>query len=118
MAAMGQFEEALVRLALHAYDWYLKHRTTFDLLGLFLSVLGTLFAVLSIRDGKKLTDGLRPGFDHLTTKETGAFPAYLSAVGRIIADARESVFIATGFPGQGAWRDRRRYGNYLKATES
>ena len=78
MPTMGQLEEMFIRVAVHLYDWYLANRTTFDLLGLFLSVLGTLFAVLSIRDGKKLTDGLRSVFDHLTTKEIGSFPAYLA----------------------------------------
>lgn len=118
MNRMGQLEEVVIRIAVRTYDWYLAHRNTFDLMGLFLSVLGTLFAVLSIRDGKKLTDGLRSVFDHLTTKEIGAFPAYLSEVDRIIAEARESVFIATDFPGHGAWRDRGRYGNYLKMIEN
>ena len=103
---------------IQAYDWYLKNRTPFEMLGLFLAVLGTLFAVFSIRDGRKLTKDLRSVFDHLTTKEIGAFPAYMTEVDRIISDARESVFIATDFPGHGVWRDRGRYGAYVKAIEN
>jgi len=64
----------------------------------FSPCFGTLFAVLSIRDGRKLTKDLRSVFDHLTTKEIGAFPAYMAEVDRIISDARESVFIAPTFP--------------------
>src|SRR2546422_4859984 len=96
MAQKAWFVHTLIFL----YDWYLKNRATFDMLGLFLAVLGTLFAVLSIRDGRQLTKELRAVFDHLTTKEIGAFPAYMAEVDRIISDARESVFIATDFPGQ------------------
>src|SRR5438477_13155272 len=103
---MGQLQDVIVQVASHLYDWYLKHRNTLDLLGLFLSVLGTLFAVLSIRDGKKLTDGLRSAFDHLTTKEIGAFPAYMAEADRIIAEARDSVFIVSDCAGRRAWRDR------------
>ena len=83
---MGQIEEVFISAAVRLYDWYLAHRNTFDLLGLFLSVAGTMFAVLSIRDGKKLTDGLRSVFDHLTTKEIGSFPAYLAEVDRIVRE--------------------------------
>jgi len=101
-----------------AYDWYLANRTPFEMLGLFLAVLGTLFAVLSIRDGRKLTKDLRSVFDHLTTKEIGAFPAYMAEVDRIISDARESVFIATDFPGHGAWRDRGATARTFKAIEN
>jgi len=114
MAQKAWFVHTLISL----YDWYLKNRATFDALGLFLAVLGTLFAVLSIRDGRQLTKELRSVFDHLTTKEIGAFPAYLAEVDRIISDARESVFIATDFPGHGSWRDRGRYGAYVKAIEN
>src|SRR5205085_8751318 len=103
---------------IQAYDWYLKNRTPFEMLGLFLAVLGTLFAVFSIRDGRKLTKDLRSVFDHLTTKEIGEFPAYMAEVDRIISDARESIFIATDFPGHGSWRDRGRYGAYMKAIEN
>src|SRR2546430_396020 len=114
MAQKAWFVHSLIFL----YDWYLKNRATFDMLGLFLAVLGTLFAVLSIRDGRQLTKELRAVFDHLTTKEIGAFPAYMAEVDRIISDARESVFIATDFPGHGSWRDRGRYGAYVKAIEN
>ena len=58
------------------YEWYLNHKTPFELLGLLLAVAGTVFAVLSIRDGRKLTGDLRSIFDHLTTKQIGAFPVY------------------------------------------
>ena len=101
-----------------AYEWYSIHKTPFEGLGFALAVLGTLFAVLSIRDGRQLTKELRAVFDHLTTKEIGAFPAYMAEVDRIISDARESVFIATDFPGHGSWRDRGRYGAYVKAIEN
>ena len=79
---------------------------------------GTLFAVLSIRDGRKLTKDLRSIFDHLTTKEIGAYPAYLAEVERLISEARESIFIATDFPGHGTWADRGAYGAYVKALEN
>ncbi len=108
----------LRQYVLDAYQWYLVHRTPFELLGLFLAVIGTLFAVLSIRDGRKLTKDLRAVFDHLTTKEIGAFPAYMAEVERLISEARESVFIATDFPGHGAWTDRGRYGSFVKALEN
>lgn len=101
-----------------AYDWYLLNRTPFEMLGLFLAVLGTLFAVLSIRDGRNMTRDLRALFNHMTTKEIGAFPAYMTEVERIISQARESIFIATDFPGHGAWNDRGRYGTYVKALEN
>jgi len=117
MAGMGP-KAWLVQYLVTAYDWYLGHRTPFEMLGLFLAVLGTLFAVLSIRDGRKLTTELQTVFDHLTTKEIGAFPAYMTEVDRIISDARESIFIATDFPGHGAWRDRGRYGAHVKAIEN
>jgi hypothetical protein len=115
---MGSTSAWYIQKLIHAYDWYLANRTPFEMLGLFLAVLGTLFAVLSIRDGRKLTTELRSVFDHLTTKEIGAFPGYMAEVDRIIADARESIFIATDFPGHGAWRDRGRYGAYVKAIEN
>ena len=101
-----------------AYQWYSIHKTPFEGLGFALAVLGTLFAVLSIRDGRKLTKDLRSIFNHLTTKEIGAFPAYLNEVDRLISEARESIFIATDFPGHGAWGDRGRYGAYVKALEN
>jgi hypothetical protein len=101
-----------------AYQWYLVYRTPFELIGLLLAVIGTLFAVLSIRDGRKLTKDLRSIFDHLTTKEIGAFPAYMGEVERLISEARESIFIATDFPGHGAWTDRGRYSSYVKALEN
>src|SRR3989449_9096670 len=115
---MGSTQAWYIQKLIHAYDWYLANRTPFEMLGLFLAVLGTLFAVFSIRDGRKLTKDLRSVFDHLTTKEIGAFPAYMTEVDRIISDARESVFIATDFPGHGVWRDRGRYGAYVKAIEN
>ena len=101
-----------------AYDWYLIHKTPFEIFGLALAVLGTIFAVLSIRDGRRLTTDLRAIFDHLTTKEIGAFPAYMSEVERLISEARESIFVATDFPGHGVWGDRGRYGAYVKAIEN
>src|ERR1700737_3578856 len=118
MAHMGSTQAWYTQKLIHAYDWFLANRTPFEMLGLFLAVLGTLFAVLSIRDGRKLTTDLRSVFDHLTTKEIGAFPGYMAEVDRIIADGRESIFIATDFPGHGAWRDRGRYGAYVKAIEN
>src|SRR5207302_1841657 len=84
-----------------AYQWYLVYKTPFELVGLLLAVSGTVFAVLSIQDGRKLTRDLRAIFDHVTTKEIGAFPAYMTEVERIISEARESIFIATDFPGHG-----------------
>src|SRR5438105_2854259 len=101
-----------------AYEWYLIHKTPFELLGLTLAVLGTAFAVLSIQDGRKLTRELRSIFDHLTTKEIGAYPAYMTEVERLISEARESIFVATDFPGHGAWNDRGRYGSYVKSLEN
>jgi hypothetical protein len=101
-----------------AYQWYLLYRTPFELLGLLLAVCGTVFAVLSIQDGRKLTKDLRAIFDHLTTKEIGAFPAYMTEVERLIADARESIFIATDFPGHGVWSDRGHFASYVKALEN
>jgi hypothetical protein len=100
------------------YEWYLSHKTPFELLGLLLAVSGTVFAVLSIRDGRKLTGDLRSIFDHLTTKQIGAFPVYMDEVERLIGEARESVMIATELPGHGAWADRGRYGAYVKALEN
>ena len=102
----------------NAYLWYLGHKTLFELFALTLAVTGTIFAVLSIRDGRKLTKDLRSIFDHLTTKEIGAYPTYMAEVERLISEARESVFIATDFPGHGAWADRGRYGAYVKALET
>ena len=108
----------LQQYLLEAYQWYLVHRTPFELLGLLLAVIGTMFAVMSIKDGRKLTKDLRAVFDHLTTKEIGEFPTYMAEVDRIISEARESIFIATDFPGHGSWRDRGRYGAYVKAIEN
>src|SRR5437660_10632694 len=101
-----------------AYRWYALNKAPFELLGLGLAVLGTLFAMLSIKYGPKLTRDLRTVFDHLTTREAGAFPAYMEEVERLIADARESIFVATDFPAHGVWTDRGRYGNYVKALEN
>lgn len=101
-----------------AYQFYTQHQAPFEALGLLLAVLGTFFAVLSIRDGRRLTTDLRAIFDHLTTKEIGAFPAYMTEVDRLISEARESIFIATDFPGHGVWGDRGRYGAYVKALEN
>src|SRR5438477_52565 len=101
-----------------AYRWYGFNKAPFELLGLSLAVLGTLFAMLSIKDGQKLTKDLRTVFDHLTTREAGPFPAYMKEVDRLIADARESIFIATDFPGHGTWADRGSYGAYVKALEN
>ena len=101
-----------------AYRWYAVNKAPFELLGFSLAVLGTLFAVLSIKDGQKLTKDLRTVFDHLTTREAGPFPAYMMEVDRLIADARESIFIATDLPGHGAWADRGQYGAYVKALEN
>ena len=101
-----------------AYQWYLVHKTPFEMMGLALAVCGTLFGLLSIKDGRKLTKDLRAIFDHLTTKEIGAFPTYMTEVERLISEARESIFIATDFPGHGAWTDRGRYGSYVKALEN
>ncbi len=101
-----------------AFQWYQVHRAPFEIFGLALAVLGTLFALLSIRDGRKLTADMRSIFDHLTTKEIGSFPGYMTEVDRLISEARESVFIATDFPGHGAWGDRGRYGAYVKALEN
>jgi hypothetical protein len=101
-----------------AYQWYLIHKTPFEMLGLSLAVIGTISAVLSIQDGRKLTRELRSIFDHLTTKEIGAYPTYMAEVERIISEARESIFIATDFPGHGVWTDRGRYGSYVKAIEN
>ena len=89
-----------------AYRWYGFNKAPFELLSLSLAVLGALFAVLSIKDGQKLTRDLRHVFDHLTTKEVGSFPAYMQEVEHLIGDARDSIFIATDFPGHGAWSDR------------
>ncbi len=101
-----------------AWFWYLAHQAPFELMGLLLAVSGTLFAVLSIRDGRKLTKDLRSVFDHLTTKQIGAFPVYMDEVERLISEARESVLIATEFPGHGVWADRGRYGSYVKTLET
>ena len=107
-----------MHLLVTAYEWYLVHKTPFEMLGLLLAVAGTVFAVLSIRDGRKLTTDLRSIFDHLTTKQIGAFPVYMQEVERLIGEARESVFIATEFPGHGVWADSGRYGAYVKALEN
>jgi hypothetical protein len=107
-----------MHVLVHAYEWYLAHKTPFELLGLLLAVAGTVFAVLSIRDGRKLTGDLRSIFNHLTTKQIGAFPVYMDEVERLISEARESIFIATELPGHGVWTDRGRYGAYVKALEN
>src|SRR5881394_1326963 len=101
-----------------AYVWWQAHKGPFELLGFALTFCGILFAVFSIRDGRKLTKDLRSIFDHLTTKEIGAFPAYMAEVERLISEARESVFIATDFPGHGVWTDRGRYGSFVKSLEN
>jgi hypothetical protein len=101
-----------------AWRWYGLNKAPFELLGLGLACLGTLFAVLSIKDGQKLTRDLRTVFDHLTTKEAGPFPVYMQEVDRLIAEARESIFIATDFPAHGVWADRGSYGAYVKALEN
>ena len=101
-----------------AYQWWLVHKQPFELLSLALAVGGILFAILSIRDGRKLTHELRSIFDHLTTKEIGAFPVYMAEVERLISEARESIFIATDFPGHGAWTDRGHYASYVKTLEN
>src|SRR5438067_5801437 len=108
----------LQQYLLEAYQWYLVHRTPSEMLGHFLAVVGTMFAVMSIKDGRKLTRDLRAIFDHLTTKEIGAFPTYMAEVERLISEARESVFVATDFPGHGVWSDRGRYGSFVKALEN
>jgi len=108
----------VVQTLFRALDWYLAHKNAFELLGLLLAVMGTLFAVMSIRDGQKMTRDLRAVFDHLTTKECGSFPSYMQEVERIIGEARESIFIATDFPAHGVWTDRGRYGAYVKALEN
>jgi hypothetical protein len=108
----------VVQMLGRALDWYLGHKNAFELLGLLLSVMGTLFAVMSIKDGQKMTHDLRAVFDHLTTKECGAFPSYMKEVERLIGEARESIFIATDFPAHGVWTDRGAYGAYVKALEN
>jgi hypothetical protein len=45
-----------------AYQWYMIHKTPFELTGLLLAVAGTAFAVLSIKDGHRLTKETRPQF--------------------------------------------------------
>ena len=56
-----------------AYRWYGLNKAPFEILGLSLAVLGTLFAMLSIKDGQKLTRDLRTVFDHLTTRDEVKF---------------------------------------------
>src|SRR5258708_5242976 len=46
-----------------------------------------------------------------------AFPLYMADVDPNIAEAREPLFLASDFPGHGSWRDRGRYGAYVKAIE-
>jgi hypothetical protein len=108
----------VVQMLGRALDWYLAHRNGLELVGLLLSVLGTLFAVMSIRDGQKMTNDLRAVFDHLTTKECGTFPSYMKEVERLIGEARESIFVATDFPAHGVWTDRGEYGSYVKTLEN
>src|SRR5256885_15009617 len=100
-----------------AYGWYGLNKAPFEILGLSLAVLGTLFAVLSIKDGQKLTRELRTVFDHLTTREIGAFPAYMHEVEQLIGEARESIFVATHFPAHGGRRDRGREGADAKTLD-
>jgi len=85
---------------------------------MLLAAMGTLFAVLSCRDGRKITRDLRAVFDHLTTKALGPFPDYMNDVERLIVNARDSVLIAVDFPGYGVWADRGRYGTLVKALEN
>ena len=101
-----------------AYQFWLGHKAPFELVGLAMTLCGILFAMFSIRDGRKLTKDLRSIFDHLTTKEIGAFPVYMAEIERLISEARESIFIATDFPGHGVWTDRGHYGTYVKALEN
>ena len=101
-----------------AYQYWLTHKAPFELLGLALTSFGIFFAMLSVRDGRKLTKDLRSIFDHLTTKEIGAFPVYMQEIERLISEARESIFIATDFPGHGVFNDRGHYGTYVKALEN
>ena len=108
----------LLEILRTAYQWYVVHKTPFEMLGLLLAVTGTAFAVMSIKDGQKLTKDLRAVFDHLTTKEIGSYPTYMAEVERLISEARESIFVATDFPGHGAWADRGCYGAYVKALEN
>ena len=100
-----------------AYQFWLGHKAPFELVGLAMTLCGILFAMFSIRDGCKLTKDLRSIFDHLTTKEIGAFPVYMAEIERLISEARESIFIAADFPGHGVWNDRGRFGSYVKALE-
>src|ERR1700694_834191 len=75
-----------------AYQWYMIHKTPFELTGLLLAVAGTAFAVLSIKDDRRLTKDLRAIFDHLTTKGIGAYPTYMPEVERLISEARDSTW--------------------------
>lgn len=101
-----------------AYDWYVIHKGPFEVLALLLAMLGTLFAVQSIQDGRKMTKDLRSVFDHLTTKAIGPFPDYMNELERLITTARDSVVIACDFPAYGAWADRGRWGALCKALEN
>lgn len=101
-----------------AFAWYLAHKTPFEVAATICSFVGITFAVLSIQDGRKLTRDLRSIFDHLTTREAGVFPAYMSEIEKLIAGARESVVIACDFPGYGAWVDHGHYSSYVKALEN
>jgi hypothetical protein len=49
----------VVQMLGRALDWYFGHRNGFDLLGLLLSVMGTLFAVLSICAPSSITSRRR-----------------------------------------------------------
>jgi hypothetical protein len=101
-----------------SYIWYQVHKGPFELVALLLSFLGITFAVLSIQDGRKLTRDLRSVFEHLTTREAGTFPSYMSEVEKLISGAREYVVVACDFPGYGAWADRGHYSAYVKALEN
>jgi hypothetical protein len=108
-----------VLAAIHqAYVWYLAHKTPFEVGATICSFVGITFAVLSIQSGRKLTRDLRSIFDHLTTREAGTFPAYMSDIEKLIGGARESIVIACDFPGYGAWVDHGHYSSYVKALEN
>lgn len=101
-----------------AYDWWSQHKTPFELFALVLTVMGTYFAIKSIRDGAAMTRDLRLVFDHLTTKTLGPYPDYMPELERLIAGARESVVIACDFPGYGVWSDRGKYNLFVKTLEN
>ena len=98
--------------------WYQNHKDFFEVAALGASLLGILFALKSVNDGRKMTKDLRAVFDQLTTRALGPYPAYMIEIERLIAEARDGVMIACDFPGYGAWADRGRYSSYLKALEN